>query len=134
MSAVKLHLFSKTTILIIEDNLSLLRVLSDKLESEGYKILAAGDGKTGLETALAEHPDLITLDMMMPEMDGLTVLKELRKDPWGKDVKVIVLSNLVRGEGATEELKSYNITEFVEKMELSLGNIVKKVEKALSQK
>src|SRR2546423_1509417 len=66
-------------ILIIEDELPMRTVLRDCLESEGYRVLTASDGESGLKLALEEKPDLILLDIMMPRLDGFAVGAELRR-------------------------------------------------------
>jgi len=66
-------------ILIIEDELPMRTALQDVLEGEGYRVLTAADGETGLERALKEKPDLILLDIMMPRLDGYAVCAELRR-------------------------------------------------------
>ncbi|MDA2913246.1 response regulator transcription factor [Acidobacteriia bacterium AH_259_A11_L15] len=69
---------SKTRILIVEDEPSMVSGLRDNFEYEGYHVLTAGDGVDGLEKALAESPDLVVLDVMMPRKSGLDVCKELK--------------------------------------------------------
>ncbi|MFA4922780.1 MAG: response regulator [Ignavibacteriaceae bacterium] len=81
-------------ILIVEDEAPLRNALRDKLTREGFVVLEAKNGEEGLEVALREHPGLILLDLLMPGMTGFQLLAQLRKDTWGKDVKVIVISNL----------------------------------------
>jgi len=66
-------------ILIIEDELPMRTALTDVLEDEGYRVLSAADGEAGLERALAEKPDLILLDLMMPRLDGYSVCLQLRR-------------------------------------------------------
>ena len=66
-------------LLVIEDELPMRTALSDALGAEGYRVLTAADGETGLRRALEEKPDLILLDIMMPRMDGFTVCAELRR-------------------------------------------------------
>jgi DNA-binding response OmpR family regulator len=66
-------------ILIVEDELPMRTALTDVLEGEGYRILTAGNGEIGLERAVAEKPDLILLDLMMPRLDGYAVCAELRR-------------------------------------------------------
>jgi two-component system, OmpR family, alkaline phosphatase synthesis response regulator PhoP len=77
-------------ILVIEDDLSILTGVSMNLRYEGYDVVQAQDGKTGLQKAIDEAPDLIVLDLMMPHMNGLEVLKELRAR--GRTTPVVVLS------------------------------------------
>jgi DNA-binding response OmpR family regulator len=66
-------------ILIIEDEIPMRRALTDVLGAEGYRVLSATDGEAGLERAMAEKPDLILLDIMMPKLDGYAVCAELRR-------------------------------------------------------
>lgn len=80
------------TILIIEDSVDLAESLEDMLRLKDYQTLKAVDGKTGLELALTTHPDLILLDLRLPDIDGLKILEEIRKDSWGKAVKILILT------------------------------------------
>lgn len=81
-------------ILFVEDEPSLLHVMRDKLKVHNVAYSEAKNGEEGLEIALREHPDLILLDIILPRMDGLTMLEKLRKDAWGKTAKVMILTNL----------------------------------------
>lgn len=85
---------NEKTILIVEDETPLRNALRDRLIREGFITLEAKNGQEGLEIALSQHPDLILLDILLPVMDGITMFKKLHADPWGKDAKVIVLTNL----------------------------------------
>lgn len=77
-------------ILVVEDDLSILTGVSMNLKFEGYEVLQAQDGRTGLARALDERPDLLVLDVMLPELNGFELLKELRQR--GRDTPVVVLS------------------------------------------
>lgn len=79
-----------TRILVVEDDLAILTGLSMNLNFEGYEVLQAQDGRQGLARALDEAPDLLVLDVMLPELNGFEVLKELRQR--GRDIPVVVLS------------------------------------------
>src|SRR6266404_5274482 len=70
---------SMERILIVEDELPMRTALHDVLEAEGYRVLTAADGESGLHRALEEEPDLILLDIMMPKLDGFAVCAELRR-------------------------------------------------------
>lgn len=89
-------------ILIVEDEVSLRDALRDRLVREGFSALEARNGEEGLEVAFHKHPDLILLDIIMPVMDGMTMLQKLRQDPWGKDAKVIILTNVNELEKVSE--------------------------------
>ena len=92
-------------ILIVDDEIALGSVLSEKLTKAGYKVAWAKNGVTGLKMAIDQKPDLILLDLIMPELDGLGLLRQLRQDDWGKTAKVIVLTNLTDPAKATEARK-----------------------------
>src|SRR2546430_8703625 len=77
-------------VLIIEDELPMRTALKDCLESEGYRVLSAADGESGLKRALEEKPDLILLDIMMPRLDGFAVCTELRR--LGNAVPILMLT------------------------------------------
>src|SRR3989344_7073229 len=81
-------IFTIITVVIIA-----LGAVVAKLGSQ-YEIMEASEGESGLALALKKHPDLIILDIVMPKMDGLTLLARLREDSWGKTAKVILLTNL----------------------------------------
>lgn len=85
-----------TKVLVVEDNANLAFGLTRSLESEGYEVQSAEDGVRGFELARTTNPDLIVLDLMLPGMDGYTILKKLRAE--GKDVPVLILT--ARGEEA----------------------------------
>src|SRR5881398_3371746 len=68
----------KTRILIVEDEPAMVEGLRDNFEYEGYEVISAGDGVAGLDRALADDPDLVVLDVMMPRLSGLDVCKQLK--------------------------------------------------------
>lgn len=113
-------------ILIVEDELPLLNVLRDKFVREGFSVLEATDGKQGLESALAEHPDLILLDIILPVMDGVTMLKKLHADDWGKDARVIMLTNLSDNKSVADAL-ALGSHDFLVKSDWKIEDVVKAV-------
>jgi DNA-binding response OmpR family regulator len=120
----------KKKILIIEDEYPLLRALKIKLEENGLEVLSAKNGKEGLETALKDHPDLILLDIVMPIMDGMSMLIKLREEEWGKSVPVIILTNLGETEKIAESIEK-NAFDYLIKTDWTLEDIVKKVKERL---
>ncbi len=82
----------KETILIVEDEKDIVRVLDYNLKKEGFKTLSAYDGEKALEVAGKEHPDLIILDLMLPKIDGLEVCKALKADRKTAPIPVIILT------------------------------------------
>ncbi len=83
-----------TKIAIIEDDQAISQMYRFKFEAEGYSVETAENGKLGLELTKTFKPDVILLDLMMPEMSGDDMLELLRKEPWGKDITVIVLTKI----------------------------------------
>jgi len=83
-----------TKIAIIEDDQAISQMYRIKFEAEGYTVETAENGKLGLELAESMRPDIILLDLMMPEMNGDEVLEKLRATDWGSQVTVIVLTNI----------------------------------------
>jgi len=119
-------------ILIVEDEEILLRTLSDNFGKAGFShILKARNGKEALDIALKESPQLILLDIIMPLMNGLTMLGKLRQDPRGKAPKVILLTNLVADEPIMAAIANDNAFDYVVKTESSIEEIISKAKKAL---
>lgn len=84
-----------TKILIVEDEASMLASLVEKFHKEGFEVIAARNGRQGLLEFRNRRPDVVLLDILMAEMDGLTMLKQLRADStFGAKVPVILLTNL----------------------------------------
>lgn len=113
-------------ILIVEDEADIREAIAESLTEAGFKVTTAENGKIGLELALKEKPDLILLDIVMPEMTGHEVLKKLRDDPWGQTVKVIMLTSM---ESTLDVATAYEgmISDYIIKVHNSLEEIVNKV-------
>ncbi|TEB05807.1 Alkaline phosphatase synthesis transcriptional regulatory protein PhoP [Pelotomaculum schinkii] len=79
-------------ILVVDDEKNILELVRFNLEREGYQVLTSLDGMSALGLARSETPDLILLDIMLPEMDGLEVCRELHRDPLTKDIPIVMLS------------------------------------------
>jgi DNA-binding response OmpR family regulator len=86
------------TVLVVDDEQDILDLVRFRLEHDGYRVLTASDGETGLTLARAERPDLCILDVMMPKLSGLEVLTQLRGDPATDATRVILLT--ARGQDA----------------------------------
>ena len=121
---------SATKIAIIEDDMAISQMYRLKFEAEGYEVQTAENGKLGLELAEAFKPDIILLDLMMPEMTGDEMLKELRAKPWGKTVTVIILTNLGEEE-APKSLRELNVHSFIVKAEMTPRQVAERVKAAL---
>jgi two-component system response regulator ResD len=131
MPPFSFNIFKKTKILIVEDDNALRKVLCDKFRMDGFSILEAPTGQEALGEALTKHPDLILLDLMLPGMDGISVLEELRKDAWGSRVKVVVMTNLKKGESLGAQTEKYKVASFIEKADISLDDITTKIRNIL---
>ncbi len=118
-------------ILIVEDEWPLLKVLTEEFEREKFTVIQARDGVEGLESALQNNPDLILLDIIMPKMDGIMMLKKLREDKRGKNVPVIILTNLNDSETAGEALKN-RAYDYLVKADWRIEDLVKKVSERLN--
>lgn len=120
-------------ILIVEDDENLAEALSISLKEEGFNIFKASDGLEGLSLAEKNKPDLILCDISMPKMDGITMLAELRKNDWGKEIQVIMLTSFSDQQNISEALK-HSVFSYLVKSDWDLEQIVEEVKKKLSLK
>ena len=123
---------TQKTILIVEDEKSLRDAIVDILRLKNFSPLEAKNGREGVELALSKHPDLILLDLIMPEMDGMTALKKIRADAWGKTVPVIILTNLsATKEQLVEDMVTHKPMHYLVKSDWKLHDVVGKIEEIL---
>ena len=120
-------------ILIIEDEPSYIKLLHRELTLTRYEILQATDGKHGLEMAKKHHPDLILLDVMMPVMNGIVVLEELRKDDYGKTAKVILLTNFEPDDHTVKNMLKNHPVFYLIKSNIELADLLKKIKSVLGE-
>lgn len=120
-----------TKIAIIEDDPIISQMYRMKFEADGFDVQLANNGKKGV--ALVEHfaPDIILLDIQMPEMAGDQALAEIRQAPGGKDIPVIILTNLGEEE-APKSIRSLGIHSYIVKAELTPRQVVQRVKDALA--
>src|SRR3954464_4049065 len=118
------------TIAIVEDDLAIAQMYRLKFEAEGYKVEIAENGKLGLELCQEMKPDLVLLDLMMPEMNGDEMLAKMRATDWGKDIKVIILTNVGEQE-APAALKDLNISAFIVKADMTPRQVADLVKQQL---
>ena len=125
----------KKTILIVEDEKSLRDAIVDILHLKNFIPLEAKNGKEGVRLAFSKHPDLVLLDLIMPEMDGMTALEKIREDAWGAKVPIIILTNLsaINGNIAADAL-AHTPTLYLIKSDWKLHDIIKKIEEVLKVK
>lgn len=115
-------------IAIIEDDQAISQMYRFKFEAEGFDVQTAENGKLGLELVQTMKPDIILLDLMMPEMTGDELLVKMRATAWGKDIKVIVLTNMGEQE-IPESVKKLNVSDVILKANMTprqVADVVKK--------
>src|SRR5277367_5735574 len=117
-------------IAIVEDDQAISQMYRFKFEAEGYSVETADNGKLGLELAEKMRPDIILLDLMMPEMTGDEMLRQLRTTDWGKDIKVIILTNMGEQE-IPSELKTLGVSDMVLKSDMTPRQVAELVKKHL---
>jgi len=119
----------------VEDEKSLRDVLHDSFSLEGFSVLEAKDGEEGLATALSEHPDIILLDIVLPKMDGLTMMKKLREaNEWGKHVPIILLTNLSADDDKINQAIAENEPAYyLVKSNYTMSDLVEKIRERLSR-
>ncbi|MDP2629618.1 MAG: response regulator [Candidatus Harrisonbacteria bacterium] len=119
-------------ILIVEDEDALRQILVEEFREEGFQVCEAVDGSEGLKTAEEEKPDLILLDIIMPKMDGMNMLKKLRENRWGKNIPVMLLTNLDNDAGKTLEAAQYGVYEFLVKSRWKLKEVMRRIKEKLN--
>lgn len=119
-------------ILIVEDDPILGRMYSEKFKSEGYDVVTAQDGESGLEKAREGNLDVILLDVMLPRMSGIDLLEELRKDSAGKDINVIALTNLA-DQSEKDRALALGVKDYLVKAMQTPEQVVSKVNSILGR-
>jgi len=106
-------------VLVVEDDRFLRRACEACLQQRGFRVLVAVDGEEGLRLARAEKPDLVLLDLLMPKLGGLDVLRSLKGAPDTREIPVLVLSNSSRQQDI-EEITRLGVVGYLVKADLSL--------------
>ena len=119
-------------ILLIEDDPLMLRLYEKVFQRQNFQIVTASRGAEGLVKAVSESPQLILLDIMMPEMDGFEVLKRLKENPSTHDVKVIALTNLAGEEDAKKAIE-LGAVRYIIKSEHDPEEVVKSSKEVLGK-
>lgn len=120
----------KHTVLIVEDEPNLIDVLRDEFVAAGFNVIEAHNGITALETALQKKPDIMLLDIVMPMLDGIAVLKKLRTDSWGATVPILMLSNLCDSRTVMESIQN-GATDYLIKTDWKMEDVIAKVRNVL---
>ena len=120
------------TILLVDDDLTLLEMYEDRLKAEGYEIIQATNGEEALKKAREVKPALVILDVMMPKVNGFDVLKNLRADQEFKDIPIIVLTALIQDVDRAQG-KKLGASDYIVKSETMPGEVIAKIKKALGE-
>ena len=119
-------------ILVVDDEEMMREILVARLSKESiFKIYSASNGQEGLYSVFSINPDLILLDVQMPVMDGITMMKELRKDPRGKDVPIIFLTSYDTDEDILFKISEGKPAFYLIKSSISMDEVVVKVKQSL---
>ena len=119
-------------IAIIEDDQTISQMYRFKFEAEGYEVETAENGKLGLTLIESMHPDVVLLDLMMPEMTGDQVLAKMRDSAWGKNTKVIILTNMGEQE-IPDKVKSLGVSAVVLKANMTPRQVFDLVKQTLAK-
>jgi DNA-binding response OmpR family regulator len=120
-----------TKIAIIEDDQVISQMYRMKFEADGFDVQLARNGKSGIALVETYSPDIILLDLQMPEMNGVEALEIIRKNDWGKNIPVIILTNLGEEE-SPKHLRALGIHSYIVKANLTPRQVVQRVKEALN--
>src|SRR5262245_43081781 len=119
-----------TKIAIVEDDAAISQMYRIKFEAEGYQVETAANGRLGLELLDKFRPDIVLQDLRMHGMHGDELLEQLRREEWGRDMKVIILTNMGEQE-APEIIKALNVSAFIVKADMTPRQVAELVKKQL---
>lgn len=117
-------------ILLADDDLTLHEMYAERLKADGYQVVSAYDGEEALNKTYYEKPDLILLDIMMPKINGIDVMKKLREDVETKDIPIILLTALMQEVSKIKEMMTDKDTYLI-KSETMPGTVIETVAKML---
>ena len=117
-------------VLVVDDEPLVIKALTEKLSKAGFLVFTAYNGEEALLKVEEIKPDLILLDIIMPKLDGISVLKKLKASPKTMDIPVIILTNLYDDKKMIEVLRAGN-TDYLVKVDFTLNDIVELVNKKL---
>ncbi len=117
-------------IALIEDDQAISQMYRIKFEAEGYQVETAENGRLGLELIEKMKPDIVLLDLMMPEMTGDELLEKLRATPWGKDIKVMILTNMGEQE-ISPGVKELGVSAVILKADMTPRQVAELVKQQL---
>lgn len=123
---------SKGKVLLVEDDPMVVRMYERKFKKDGFNVTIAYNGFDGLAALKNERPDIILLDIMMPKMNGLEVLKQIKADPQYKDLPVVMLTNLGDRAEDIERCKGFGAEDYWVKVNIKLEDITSNIAKIIA--
>lgn len=123
---------SSAKILIVDDDMTLRELYEERMKQEGYAIVSASDGEEAIEKAVKDKPDIILLDVMMPKINGIDVMKMLREKDETKAIPIIILTALVQEIGKIKDMMKPG-DGYLVKSEIMPKDVVTKVEDSLAK-
>ena len=121
---------AKVLLLIVEDEVTLANMYAEKLRIEGFDVDIAHDGLEGFEKMKLEQPNLVLMDIMMPNLNGLDTLERAKQDPTTKNIPILMLTNL-SGIADIQAAVKKGAVGFIVKSELTPGEVVQKIRSIL---
>ena len=121
------------TILLVDDDMTLREMYTERLKAEGFQVIAAKDGEEALQLASENKPNLILLDIMMPKINGLDVLKKLKEQDDTKNIPVMVLTALIQDRERMESV-TRGADDYIVKSETMPGEVINKVRALVESK
>lgn len=119
-------------LVMVEDDITLAEMYKLKLELDGYECNVAFDGLSGLQMIQDKLPDLVLLDMMLPQLSGAEILHQMRESEWGKDLRVIIMTNISESE-SPELLLRYKFDRYIVKANQSLNQVADIIKDVLDE-
>jgi CheY-like chemotaxis protein len=116
----------KKKVLLVEDEPALQEAIKIKMEKEGVQVFAFDTGEKGLDFLKEQKPDLVWLDILLPGINGLEVLRQIRDDEKTKDLAVVIVS-VSAGQEKIKKAFSLNVVDYIVKSEYTIDSIIKKV-------
>ena len=120
----------KATVLLVEDDKMIIDMYTLKFTQEGYEVIQAENGQDGIDLASVKNPDIILLDIILPQVDGFTVLKTLKSNPKVKDIPVVLLTNLGQ-DGDVKKGLEMGAVDYLIKANFTPSQVVDKVKSVL---
>lgn len=119
-----------TNVLVVEDDESIRQLYADALTAGGIKAITAADGKTGVELALEKHPEVILMDITLPDISGHEAVRKIRNDVWGRTAKVIYLTNSDKPDDVYNAVKQKTV-DYIIKANTEIKDVVNLVRQTM---